>query len=47
VDLGSVHVRALAAGSQDDLGAVAHRVEQGRIVIEVGLARAGRYVLEW
>ena len=47
VDQGSVHVRALAAGSQDDLGEVAHRVEKGRIVFEAGLAHAGRYVLEW
>jgi hypothetical protein len=47
IDPAKVTVRALAAGTREDLGLVATRVENGRVAFEVGLGGAGRYVLEW
>jgi Family of unknown function (DUF5696) len=47
IDPAKVRVRALAAGTQADLGAVATTVEKGRLVLKVGLKGAGRYVVTW
>jgi len=47
VDLAKVRVRALAAGTQEDLGEVAHRIEAGRLVFDVGTLDAGRYAVGW
>jgi len=47
LDLAAVKVSARAALTQADLGAVETRVEEGRVVFEVGEAGAGRYVVRW
>jgi hypothetical protein len=47
VDLGRISVRALAAGTQADLGPVESSVENGRVVFQVGKPGAGRYVVTW
>jgi hypothetical protein len=46
-DPSMVAVRALAAGTREDLGAVEHRQEGGRLVLTLGEPRAGRYVVTW
>ena len=42
-----VHVRALAAGNQADLGPVAFRVEGHRLLLTAGQAGLGRWAVEW
>jgi hypothetical protein len=42
-----VTVRALAAGTGEDLGAVETAVEAGRVAFEVGKTGAGRYIVSW
>ncbi|MCY3019005.1 MAG: DUF5696 domain-containing protein, partial [Planctomycetota bacterium] len=46
-DAGRVQVRALAAGTQQDIGAADFKVEDGRLVLTAGMAGAGRYVVTW
>lgn len=43
----AVKVRALAALTKADLGPVATEVRDGRLVLRLGLAGAGRYELTW
>jgi hypothetical protein len=47
VDPRAAKVRALAAGTQADLGEVACQVEKGRLVFQAGTAGAGRHVVRW
>ena len=47
VQTGKVRVRALAAGTQVDLGAVDARVNDGSVSFRTGVKGAGRYVVEW
>ncbi len=47
VDGTKVQVRALAAGTQKDLGQVQATCEGGVCVFKVGLPGAGRYVVSW
>ncbi len=42
-----VQVRALAAGTCEDMGPVACSMERGRVGFRVGLKGAGRYVVRW
>ncbi len=42
-----VQTRALAAGTQADLGKVKQTVQDGWLTFDVGLKGAGRYVVEW
>jgi hypothetical protein len=42
-----VRVRALAAGDQADLGLVEATQDQSRLVLNLGLPGAGRYVVTW
>jgi hypothetical protein len=46
-DPARVAVRALAAGDSRGLGPAEFRWEKGRLVISVGMAGAGRYVVNW
>ena len=46
-ELSAVKVRALAAGTCQDLGPGEFRVENGRLVLTVGKPGAGRYVIAW
>jgi len=43
----NVKVRALAAGTQADLGAVEAGVHEGSVTFRTGVKGAGRYVVEW
>jgi len=47
LDLAQVKVRALAAGTQADLGEVPSSAEDGRVTFRVGKAGAGRFVVGW
>lgn len=47
IDPERVEVRALAAFTQEDMGKVASRMEEGRLRFGVGMAGAGRYVVSW
>ena len=42
-----LQVRALAAGTQADLGPVDFKVEEGRLLLTFGKPGAGRYVVTW
>ncbi|MCC6821851.1 MAG: hypothetical protein IT579_14055 [Verrucomicrobia subdivision 3 bacterium] len=42
-----LQVRALAAGTQDDLGPVDFKLEKGRLLLTFGKPGAGRYVVTW
>ena len=46
-DLSAVKVRALSAGTCQDLGPAEFRVEGGRLVLAIGKPGAGRYVITW
>ncbi len=46
-DLSALKVRALAAGTCQDLGPADFRMEGGRLVLTVGKPGAGRYVIAW
>ncbi len=43
----NLRVTALAAGSQDDMGPVAHELQGSRVEFRTGLKGCGRYVVEW
>ncbi|MHB8996532.1 MAG: DUF5696 domain-containing protein [Armatimonadota bacterium] len=47
IDTAKVSVRALAEGTQADLGAVPVAWQKGRLVVQVGRAGAGRYIVAW
>jgi hypothetical protein len=46
-DLSALKVRALSAGTCQDLGPAEFHVEGGRLVLSVGKPGAGRYVITW
>ena len=46
-DPARIRVRALAAGTQADLGPVNAQVENGRLMLRLNTAGAGRYVITW
>lgn len=46
-DLARLEVRALAAGTQQDLGRVEGTVEDGRLTFTLDRPGAGRYVVQW
>ncbi len=46
-DLSAVKVRALSAGTCQDLGPGEFRLDGGRLVLTVGKPGAGRYVIAW
>ena len=46
-DPARVQVKALAAGAQQELGPADFKVENGRLVLTVGTAGAGRYEVRW
>jgi len=45
--LSRVQVRALRAGTQEDLGPAEFKPENGRLLLTFGVPSAGRYVLTW
>jgi hypothetical protein len=47
IDLARITVRALAAGTAEDMGIVPHRIENGRVVFEAGQPGAGRFRVTW
>lgn len=47
IDLARVQVRALAAGTAEDMGAVPHRIANGRVIFRVGQPGAGRFRVTW
>jgi hypothetical protein len=47
VDSSRLRVRAVAAGTQEDLGPVQFIVEKGRLRLTLGARGAGRYVITW
>ena len=46
-NLSTVKVRALSAGTRQDLGPAEFRIKAGRLVLTVGKPGAGRYVIAW
>ncbi|MGD0094290.1 MAG: hypothetical protein ABSE73_30650 [Planctomycetota bacterium] len=42
-----VAVRALAAGTLEEMGKVAHELQDGRLILTLGLKGAGRYVISY
>jgi hypothetical protein len=46
-DLSAVKVRALSAGTCQDLGPGDFRIENRRLILTVGKPGAGRYVIAW
>jgi hypothetical protein len=47
IDPAKAQVKALAAGTQADMGKVASSVEGGRLTFRVGMKGAGRYAISW
>lgn len=47
IDVNKVVVHAQAARTQEDMGSVPVRIDNGRIVFEVGKPGAGRYLVTW
>lgn len=45
--LSRLGVRALEAGTQQDLGKVDFKLDKGRLALTLGRSGAGRYVVEW
>ncbi|MCF7732203.1 MAG: hypothetical protein K9N23_10970 [Akkermansiaceae bacterium] len=46
-DAARARVRAVAAGTGADLGPVPITIAQGRLMLQFGMAKAGRYVITW
>jgi hypothetical protein len=46
-DLTRITVHALSAGTQEDMGRVDGKVENGRLALALGRKGAGRYVVRW
>ncbi|MCX6925461.1 MAG: hypothetical protein NT154_19970, partial [Verrucomicrobia bacterium] len=46
-DLSHVQVRALAAGTQQDPGPESFQVEAGKLILEAGRPKVGRFVVKW
>jgi len=44
---GRIKVRALAAGTQQEIGPADFKMEDGRLILTVGTAGAGRYEVTW
>jgi hypothetical protein len=46
-ELSRLQVHALAAGTQEDLGPEPFQVQAGKLILEVGRPKAGRFLVKW